>query len=276
MNPMRAICLLMIVALIPMGAAACDEESKVGYWWYCEPESSEENEETLEFPERKPLAAPPAQQEMMKMHPDDIAVLQERYLKEAVWQTTPQNVLNYYRVLDVTRKKSLAFMNVTNLVMLKNPELNAYAQYTKTNPSRKALTQHKTAELRAMLAHHQNNYGLILFTKSTCIYCKSQYATLASFSDRHGWPMKAIDIDEDPVAAVRFNVSTVPVTIIVKKGSDNWMPVAVGDEALTTIEMNVYRGIRYLNGDTTPSQFLQMEHDDYSVSDPDYVTEARR
>ena len=46
------------------------------------------------------------------------------------------------------------------------------------------------------------------------------------------------------------------------------MPVAIGEEALTTIESNVYRSLRYLNGETAPDQFLQMHHQDGGVTDP--------
>ena len=130
------------------------------------------------------------------------------------------------------------------------------------------VNKHKSAQLRAALSHYKNEYGLILFTRQTCIFCQTQYATLGSYSDRHGWPVKTIDIDRNPLAASRFNVTSVPLTIIVKKGADEWMPVAVGEEALTTIEINVYRAIRFLKGDTNPSQFLQMAHEDGSISDP--------
>jgi conjugal transfer pilus assembly protein TraF len=105
------------------------------------------------------------------------------------------------------------------------------------------------------------------------MFCRTQYAVLSVYSDRHGWPVKTIDIDKNPAAAARFNITTVPVTVVVKKGSDQWMPVAVGQEALTTIETNVYRAIRFLRGDTSPSQFLQMAHEDGSVSDPDRTFE---
>lgn len=262
---------LIVVFMFSQQVLACDD-TKVGYWWYCEPETKEDPHA---IPEREPLPPPPTQQAMMQMHPDDIDSLREQYLKEAVWQTSPNNVRNYYQVLDVARKKSLAFANVTKLVMLQNPDLNAYGQYTKTNPGRKALNQHKAAQIRAALTHYKNEFGLILFTQKSCIFCRSQHAVLGSYSDRHGWPVKTIDIDHNPVAAARFNVTTVPVTMIVQKSTDKWMPVAVGEEALTTIEFNVYRGIRYLNGDTTPSQFLQMEYEDGSISDPDHLVDKR-
>ncbi len=262
MNTMRHILFLILLFSVQLGQA-CDD-AKIGYWWYCE----EPEQEDLP-PQREPLPPPPTHQAMMQMHPDDISHMQEAYLKEAVWQTTPQNVHNYYQVLDVARRKSLAFMNVTKFVMMNNPELDAHGQYAKTSPGKNELNKHKRAQLQATLSHHKHKFGLILFTKSSCVYCRTQYSILGGFSDRHGWPIKTIDIDQNPLAASRFNVTTVPVTITVKKGEDKWMPVAVGEEALTTIEMNIYRAIRYLNGDTSPSQFLQMEYQDGSISDPE-------
>jgi len=244
-------------------AHACDEDKK-GYWWYCEPETDIQEH----VPERQPLPAPPSHQTMMKMHPDDIQKMQEDYLKQAVWQTTPEHVLNYYKVLDVARRKSLAFTSVTELVMLENPNLNAWGQYQKTATARKAVTQHKAANIQTSLVAQRAEYGLIFFTRPDCPFCRGQANVLAYFSDKYGWPVQAVDISQQPDLATRFNIDYVPLTILAKKGSEAWMPVAVGEEPLTTLEANVYRAIRYLSGKTSADQFLQMEFQDGTALDP--------
>ncbi len=243
-------------------AVGCDDE-KLGYWWYCEPES-----EAMEKTPREELPPPPPHAKMMEMHPDNIATLQQDYLKEAVWKTTPENVLNYYRVMDVSRKKSLAFTSVSHLVMLENPELNAWGQYAKTNPGRRELTKVRQTTTNQALSRFRNHYALIVFTTETCPFCRTQKGVLKYFSERHGWTVREVDINQRPSAASRFNVQVTPLTILVKKGSDAWMPIAVGEEALPTIEDNAYRAIRYLSGETSPTQFLNMEYQDGGVKDP--------
>lgn len=259
----------VLLLLNSVDAIACVESEKIGYWWYCEPEVEEENI-------RKELPPPPAHSEMMKMHPDDLEAKMELYLKEAVWKTTPEKVLNYYMVMDVTRKKSLAFTAVSNLVMLKNPELNAWGQYVKTNPGRRALTKARQSETNQILTQFRNKYALIIFTTETCHFCYTQKATLKYFTERHGWAVREVDINKYPAMAARFNVQTTPLTILIKKDSDDWMPIAVGEEALPTIEENTYRAIRYLGGQTTPAQFLNMQYQDGGVKDPNNSIRAQR
>jgi len=269
--------LMFLILVISTPVLACNE-SKVGYWWYCEPEVTEEQTEAQpsQAPQRSPLPPPPPHQAMMQMHPDDIQTLQNDYLKQAIWKTTPEHVFNYYQVLDVARKKSLAFTSVANLVLLENPKLNAWGQYQKTAPARKALTQYKTQQVNSRLFDQKEFFGLILFTRADCPFCQSQQQVLSYFSEKYGWPVKVVGIDRAPAMASRFNVSYVPLTILVHKNSDQWMPIAVGEEALTTIETNIYRAIRYLSGETSADQFLQMEHQDGSVLDPGFILEAKR
>lgn len=258
-----------VLLCLPITAFSCDEDTKVGYWWYCEPPTEDLQEEE----ERELLAPPPPAEEMMKMHPDDLQAMQESYLKQAVWTGAPEQTLDYYRVLDVVRKKALAFTAVTELVLLKNPELYAYGQYQKTGLGRKAATKARMRQVNQQLSNHRDKFGLFMFSRVDCIFCQSQAAVLKMFSERHGWPIKSVDITKHPQIASQFNINYVPVTVLVKKGTDKWMPIAVGEEALITIEFNAYRAIRHLNGDTTPGQFLQMSYQDGTGLDPDYVME---
>ena len=205
----------------------------------------------------------------MQMHPDELAKLQDQYLKQAVWRLEPQNVQEYYQVVDAARKKSLAFTALSGLVMLQNPELNAWGQYQKTNPGRKAVTQQHNAQINALLRQQNDQFGLLLFTRPGCVFCQSQHVVLSAFAERHGWPIKTIDVQQNPLMAARFNIDYVPVTILAQKASEAWMPVAVGEAPLTTVEASVYRAIRYLQGKTTPRQFLQLEYQDGSVIDPE-------
>lgn len=258
-----------LLLLITPFCVACDDTVKKGYWWYCETPSDQTEEESE--PARTLLGPPPPPRDMMGMHPDDLSEMREAYLKQAIWTGKPQHVLEYYKVLDSIRKKSLMFTSLSDLVLLKNPDLYAYGQYQKTNSGRKDVTRARMDQVSDSLSRYKNDYGIFMFSRSDCMFCRTQSSILSSFSEKHGWKVKHVDIERNPIIAERFEIRYVPVTVIVKKGEDNWMPIAVGEEALTTIEANAYRAIRYLNGHTTPGQFLQMSYDDGTGLDPDSV-----
>ena len=43
-----------------------------------------------------------------------------------------------------------------------------------------------------------------------------------------------------------------PSLILIKKGNEGYIPVSAGVTSLEDIEERLYRGIRFLNGETTP------------------------
>ena len=73
--------------------------------------------------------------------------------------------------------------------------------------------------------------------------------------DKYGWQIKPIDLQQNPELAARLGVDTTPSLILIKKGNDGYIPVSTGVTALDDIEVRLYRGIRLLNGDTTPENW---------------------
>ena len=260
---------LLVVSLVasPMVLATCDKDhgNKCGWFWYEEPEPEADDESQKE---REPLPPLPPRTELMAMHPEDLKTLRDDYLNQAVWKPTPENVKDYYVVHDTIRRKSLAFTNVTSLVMLQNPELNVGREYPITNPGREAFTKVRREGYKSTLTQYRNKYGLIVFTKQGCEYCVIQKGVLNHFVKQHAWDIKEIDIHRNPQIAATFNVDFTPITILVERNTKNWMPVAVGSESLRTVEENAYRAIRLLRGDTSPEQFFVMEHEQGGVFDP--------
>ena len=70
----------------------------------------------------------------MDMHPDDFQALLTDFQKKAVWRPTPENVEEYYYVQDIARRKALAFTNVAEYVMQKDPELSLSKDYPTVVP----------------------------------------------------------------------------------------------------------------------------------------------
>ena len=259
------ICLQLLVAG-SLNAATDDKPDKQGYWWYEEPviESEEEMLEVQEFP-TPPL---PSQETMMKMHPTQLEELLDQHRDYAVYKLTPETTANYYKVQDVARRKSRAFTSLSSYAMLQNPELNARGAYPVNNPGRKELKRNNELLINNKIARFRNNYALVFLTAESCPYCKVQRSTLKYFRDRHGWTIKEIDIERVPDAALRFNTRVTPMTILIERNSERWMPITVGVESLSVIEQNTYRAIRLMRKEISPEQFFTNENQDGGFFDP--------
>lgn len=263
---------LAIVALAACAGAAQAGESSgpKGYWFYEEPpeqldsvESEPQNPyaEWIEVKERPPLPKPDHAL-LMTMHPADIREIYPMYRDQAVWKPTPDNVRDYYVVTDVVRRKAKNFTAVSQYVMQTNPALNMARAIPVNNPGIRAERQQRNAVMGQKLAQHSNDYALLFFTSETCPYCAAQEKILQVYRNRTGWHIKPIDKDRMPALAAEFGVDFVPQVIMVRRGSKDWMPIAVGVESEANLEINVYRAIRLMRGEIAPQQFLNLDHED--------------
>jgi len=249
-------------------ANACtDDSNKRGYWWKCGPDESE-REETLIDPQYRPLGPPPDEETLREMHPEQVEVLIEDYRENALWQSTPETVTWYYQLQDFARRQSKAFASITEMVMLQNPDLNMQTQYPANNPGMAVRDEQRTASIYGRLAQERDKAALVMLKRESCPYCVPQRAALRHFQSRHGWKVREIDLDETPQAVGRFGTDHTPTTIVIFRGSDDWMPVAVGVETVPRIEESVYRAIRLVRGETTPDQFTLQEYQHGTALDP--------
>lgn len=261
---------LAVVALMLLAHNALGDEKR-GYWWYEEPPG----EVQREADKRVPLPAPPPPQEMMAMHPDELQELGDAYLKQAVWTLTPEDVRHYLRIQDVQRRKAAGFASVSQFVLQADSALNVAREYPVTNPGRDATTRLRHGERNRTLGQYREHYALLFFTKPGCEWCAIQAATLKHFQSRHQWEIREIDILQQPTLAARFAIDFTPSLVVVERRSDQWMPVAVGVEALPTLEDHLTRALRYLRGELNPTQFLTREHQRGGVFDPALYEEPK-
>ena len=241
------------------------ESAKRGYWWKAEQAPAEPEEPENEFPDLPP---PPPESELSKLHPQQLEKLISDYREYALWKMEPEHVGWYYQLQDHARRRSRAFMNVTETVMLNQPSLNMNAEYPVTPPGQQARQQQREQSLTAGLAKGRNSAALVMLTRPGCPYCDAQRAALRYFQSRHGWQIREIDISKNTAAATRFGVDKVPVTVVIFRGTDQWMPVAVGVESVPRIEENTYRAMRLLKGETTAQQFTMQEFQAGGLLDP--------
>lgn len=269
--------LILNTARSQENACGTDENGeRKGFWHYneCTEEEQTEPEEEEYIPEYTEPHPLPPRSELMKMHPLQIKGLIDEHLNFAIWKQTPEAAENYYTLTDIARRKAAAFTALSKFVMMTHPELNSRSQYAVTQEGRNVSKRNRKQRINRMLGQYKDAYGLVMFSRKRCEFCRIQLDTLRLFGDRHQWKMAVIDIDENPEQASRHNVGITPYTILIEKSSGNYLPVSVGAEPLPDIENGIYRAIRYLNGDINPQQYITSEDDQGGFFDPDAFNEG--
>lgn len=249
----------------PALADGTDPRSE-GYWWY--------NPDTKEPEVDKPVI--PDTKALMAMAPTALEKLIERQMDYAVTVMTTEATRDYWRLIDVSRRRSVAFTALTNQVMLQNPELNVRSAYPISGPGRTAHVASKQKERDTRLQQERQNFALAMFWQSDCPYCHAQWGVLTRFAKTYGWQLVKLDIDQRLELVVKYGVELTPVTIIIQRDTDNWAPVAVGAEALPNIASNTYSQIRILRGEITPQQAYTAESDQGQFFDPLAAPDGRK
>ena len=252
---------------------AADQDSattKRGWNWYEDPIVPEPLNPDIAAKPHIPSIA-----DLKRMTPEAVGRILENQLAYAIASENVREVADYYRLLDFVRRRSRTFTSLTSVALLQNPGLNARAGYPVTNAGRTVKSRERKEERDERLILESRGYALIMFSSEGCGFCTVMWNSIRSFKDRTGWTIRRLDINEFPGRAARFNVQATPMTVLIKKGSDAWFPIAVGVESLPVIADNAYRAIRLLSGEISQQQFLSSESDVGGFFDPAVtVTEA--
>jgi conjugal transfer pilus assembly protein TraF len=244
--------------------AAEPQAEKHGYWWKAEPPPAT----VKQVEQYQPLAAPPDEAALLAMHPKQVEELIESYRQNAVWQGTTETVRWYYTLQDFARRRARAFMNVSEVVMLQNPDLNMQTVYP-TNPvGQAARVAQRSSNMATRLADEAGRAALVLLTRQSCPYCEEQRKILTYFHTKHGWDIREIDVDAQPALAARFAVTYTPTTVVLFRDSPEWAPVALGVETLERVEEGVYRALRLVRGEIAPDQYTLQSFNDGGLYDP--------
>jgi conjugal transfer pilus assembly protein TraF len=253
------------VATVPATPATTEERR--GYWWNKEPP---EPAPAIE-PQYPDLPPPPSEHDLLALHPQEVEKLIESYREYALWKMEPKHVLWYYELQDFARRRSRAFMNVTELVMLQHPDLNMQTVYPTNPPGQAARVAMRQESIAQRIRAEREGAALIMLSRRGCEYCTAMRAILKYFQERYGWTVQELDIEQAPAQAARFATEYTPTTVIIFRGTQQWMPVAVGVETLERVEEGVYRAVRYVRGETTPEQYTLQEFHDGGLYDPQRV-----
>jgi len=227
--------------------------AKQGYWWYEPPKPTEpepEDTDVLSKPKIPPMA------ELATWTPPKIRKLIEAQRDYAATVLTVDAVADFWRLQDFARRKARAFAGVTQLALLQHPELNARSANPMVGDARAALSAQKEALRRDYLRAHASRFALVMFSRTSCAYCRVQWPIVQRFQEEMGWQVIAMDLDRRPDLGQRFGVEITPTTMVIRRGSQQRMVIATGVEAYPNLAQTTYQAVRLLSGDIRPEQFL--------------------
>jgi conjugal transfer pilus assembly protein TraF len=229
------------------------DEARTGYWWYQAPPKAGETE-----PDPEALVKPviPPMAELATWTPPKISKLIEQQRDYAATVLTVDAVADFWRLQDFARRKARAFAGVTQIAMLQNPELNSRSANPLVGDARDQLLAQKDEVRRQYLRAQASEFAIVMFSRSTCGYCRVQWPIVQRFQDEMGWQVTLQDIDRKPELAQRFGVEVTPTTMVIRRNSQQRMVIAAGIEAYPSLIQMAYQAVRLLKGDIRPEQFM--------------------
>jgi conjugal transfer pilus assembly protein TraF len=248
-----AIAAALVLACPVPSLAQTRSDERTGYWWYQAPQRPAEDK-----PDPDALVKPaiPPMAELATWTPPKIRKLIEEQRDYAATVLTVEAVADFWRLEDFARRKARAFAGVTQIAMLQNPELNSRSANPLVGDARDQLLAQKDAIRRQYLRAHAGEVAIVMFSRSTCGYCRVQWPIVQRFQDEMGWQVTLQDIDRKPELAQRFGVEVTPTTMVIRRGSQQRMVIAAGIEAYPSLTQMAYQAVRLLRGDIRPEQFM--------------------
>lgn len=263
------------------------ESAKEGWFWYHDqlpedPEKLKTSDATItreagpkEYETKNPSMDKYSIKDIWNLHPDEFQGLLNGVQKKAVQTPNEKNVLEYLIMQDVARRKALAYANATKFVTQKySDKFNINQVYPTTTPGVSARVQEQQKEISGTIIAARADHALLFFVAQGCGFCDKQTAILIPFAEKYGWQIKPVDIGRYSTLAARFNISTTPALVLIKNGTEESMPVAVGVVAQSELERKLYQAIRYLGGETDVDTFQTYDFQKGSALDPGAILET--
>ncbi len=167
---------LLILLTVVSGIAAADagvpagSGAKRGWWWY--QKEPVKQREKKKGPGKAPAATVPdlknyTMKELWDMPPSKFRPLMNALLDKAIQDPTASNVRDYYVVLDIARRKSLAFTNVAAYVWQKYPGLSTAKDYPVAAPGRNAMFSQQYGDVERTIENARDDFALLYFYSPT-------------------------------------------------------------------------------------------------------------
>lgn len=271
---MRCLKAILIALLTLQSSATLGEldPNRSGYYWGegwildQDPDESKNENPVQKYPELPPL---PSSEELLNLHPEELRALEKERMDYALYKQTPEAVADYYRIITAIRKKAKTFAALASYNSMTNIELSTNPDAPTSNQGIQVKRQVRQKTIGSKLDSTRDQFALVMFTSKACPYCEPARSTSRLFSQAHGWMVKEIDVDKEPILAARHDIQYTPTTMVIKKGDPNSIPIAFGVESLPSLEENAYRAVRLMTGEISPKQFFSSEDQRGRALDPE-------
>lgn len=257
-----------------------DSTPKKGWYWYhdpaVQPEKPDEQKPAImeqQVPENRKYT----KEELYDMYPDQFQELLKVRMKTAVQYPTEEYVAEYLTMQDIARRKAAAFSSAVQFVTQKDAAtLSVNDVYPTAIPGSEARTQMKEKEIQDTIAAAKDNHAILFFWKPGCSFCDKQVGILKYFTEKYGWQIKPINIQEQTGIAARFNITSTPTLLLIRQGGEQYLPISVGVVSLSEMELKSYQAIRYLNGDTQIDTFTNSNFEKGGSLDPSAILKIKQ
>ena len=146
-----------------------------GWWQYKKQpvKPKQKPKEAKKAPAPKTPAAPVPDlndytaRQLMTMPVGKFKPLLSAFLDKAVSNPTVSNVHDYYVVLDVARRRALAFTNVAAYVWQRYPDLSTARDYPVTAPGRNAMFSEQYSDVQQTILAARDDFALLYFYSPT-------------------------------------------------------------------------------------------------------------
>lgn len=281
------ICLLLCFVVVPAHADRYYTDSdRPGWWHYNDPVEEQKEAPPKEAPKPKTAEKPVepkkfewesrkelkfsdfTPQKIWDMEPKEMSALIDAFKDQSVHTLKEEHVHDFYRMMDMGRRKAAAFTNVQQMVVNKYPDVSMEHDSSINPPGQDALKQIRRNEVNQRIAVAKGEYGLVYFNSSNCPYCIAQENVLKAFQRSRHMEIKGVNIAEHPDLAARFNITITPTLILVQKGSDSYQPISYGVISLEELDYRVFSTVRLMEGQIKPEQYGVRDHERGGAYDP--------
>ena len=207
-------------------------------------------------------------QQIWDMKPKEVSDLIDAFKDQSIRTLKEQHVHDFYRMMDLGRRKAAAFVNVQQVVMNKYPDVSMEHDASINQTGQDAIKEVRQAEVNQKIADSRDQYGLVYFYRPDCPYCEAEEKVLGFFHDSRHFEIKPVNIREHPDLASRFNITITPSLILVQRGSEAYQPISYGVVSLEELDYRVFSTIRLMQGQIVPEQYGVREYERGGAYDP--------
>ena len=153
-------------------------------------------------------------------------------------------------------QKSQNFAKTWMQVVYENPQLDHTLIAPVNQKARHIYLDQERSQIAETIHNLKEQYGLLFFFSSSCVYCHQFAPIVQQFSAKYGWQVMAISLDGGSVPgfkeilpdnglAVKLQVPVLPALFAVDPKTEQVLPVAFG---LTTLDQMEARIMALIEG----------------------------